>query len=47
MIRIRQQDSAKAAKSYYTTADYLSEGQELIGSWGGKHGQRISNSIQG
>src|ERR1700687_3485081 len=36
MIRITQQDSAKGAKSYYTTADYLSEGQEIVGSWGGK-----------
>ena len=36
MIRITQQESAKNAKSYYATADYYSEGQELIGSWGGK-----------
>lgn len=36
MIRISQQVSAKNAKSYYATADYYSEGQELVGSWGGK-----------
>ena len=41
MIRITQQDSAKAAKSYYTTADYYSEGQELVGSWGGKGAARL------
>ena len=36
MIRISQQDSAGAAKKYYSTADYYNEGQELVGSWGGK-----------
>src|SRR5438128_12753 len=41
MIRITQQDSAKGAKSYYATADYLSEGQELVGSWGGKGASRL------
>ena len=35
MIRITQQDNAGAAKKYYSTADYYSEGQELVGSWGG------------
>src|SRR5271157_3190435 len=41
MIRVIQQDSAKSAKSYYTTADYYSEGQELVGSWGGKGAARL------
>src|SRR5580658_10436766 len=41
MIRISQQDSAKGAKSYYATADYYSEGQELVGSWGGKGASRL------
>src|SRR5258708_1711378 len=41
MIRITQQDSAKDAKRYYATADYYSEGQELIGSWGGKGALRL------
>ena len=36
MLRVTQQDCAKGAKSYYARADYLSEGQEIIGSWGGK-----------
>src|SRR5271156_1207017 len=36
MIRITQQDSADSAKRYYATADYYSEGQEIVGSWGGK-----------
>lgn len=44
MIRITQQDSAKAAKSYYATADYYSEGQELVGSWGGKGAARLGLS---
>jgi conjugative relaxase-like TrwC/TraI family protein len=41
MIRISQQDNAGAAKSYYSTADYYTEGQELIGSWGGKGASRL------
>lgn len=44
MIRISQQDSAKGAKSYYTKADYLSEGQEIVGSWGGKGASRLGLS---
>src|SRR5947199_8717988 len=41
MLRITQQDSAKDAKRYYTTADYLSEGQELVGAWGGQAADRL------
>jgi conjugative relaxase-like TrwC/TraI family protein len=44
MIRISQQDSAGAAKRYYSTADYYSEGQELVGSWGGKGASRLGLS---
>src|SRR5947207_13123820 len=41
MIRITQQDSAGSAKRYYATADYYSEGQEIVGSWGGKGASRL------
>src|SRR5271154_3682351 len=41
MIRITQQDSAAGAKSYYSTADYYTEGQELVGRWGGKGADRL------
>src|ERR1700681_3229131 len=41
MIRITKQDNAKSAKSYYATADYYSEGQEIVGSWGGKGASRL------
>jgi conjugative relaxase-like TrwC/TraI family protein len=44
MIRISQQDSASGAKRYYATADYYSEGQELVGSWGGKGAERLGLS---
>src|SRR6202045_2975976 len=36
MIRVTQQNSGAAAKKYYATADYYSEGQEIVGRWGGK-----------
>src|SRR5665213_212559 len=41
MIRITQQNSGAAAKKYYATADYYSEGQEIVGSWGGKGASRL------
>jgi len=40
MLRIIQNTSAQSAKSYYTEGlsreDYYSEGQEIIGEWGGQ-----------
>ena len=36
MLRIIQNNSAAGAKSYYTTADYYTEGQELQGHWRGE-----------
>ena len=41
MLRITQQDSAADAKRYYASADYYSEGQEIVGSWGGRGAQRL------
>jgi conjugative relaxase-like TrwC/TraI family protein len=41
MIRITQQDSAAGAKRYYATADYYSEGQEILGTWGGKGAEML------
>ena len=36
MLRIIQNTSAAGAKSYYSTADYYTEGQELEGHWRGE-----------
>ncbi|WP_254508986.1 MobF family relaxase [Anatilimnocola floriformis] len=36
MLRIIQNRSSAGAKSYYSKADYYTEGQELAGYWGGK-----------
>ena len=36
MLRIRQNTHVDGAKSYYSTADYYTEGQELTGRWRGK-----------
>src|ERR1700688_1362638 len=41
MIRITKQENAGAAKKYYATADYYSEGQEIVGAWGGKGAARL------
>src|ERR1700678_2669657 len=44
MIRVTPQKSAKDAKRYYATADYYSEGQEIIGLWGGKGAEKLGLS---
>src|ERR1700724_2137428 len=44
MIRVTQQNSGSAAKQYYATADYYSEGQEIVGLWGGKGASRLGLS---
>jgi conjugative relaxase-like TrwC/TraI family protein len=36
MLRIIQNNSAAGAKSYYASADYYTQGQELEGQWRGK-----------
>src|SRR5687767_7566211 len=41
MLRITQQDSSKGAKVYYASADYYSEGQEIVGEWGGQGARRL------
>lgn len=44
MLRVIQTKSAEGTKSYYSRSDYLSEGQELVGRWGGKGGQMLGLS---
>lgn len=44
MIRVTQQNSADGAKRYYAAADYYTQGQELIGHWGGKGAERLGLS---
>jgi conjugative relaxase-like TrwC/TraI family protein len=41
MLRIVQNISAAGAKSYYSTADYYTEGQELNGFWRGEGASRL------
>ncbi len=36
MLTVYAQKSASAVKSYFTVADYYSEGTETVGQWGGK-----------
>ena len=36
MLNVTAQKSAQGAKDYFAKSDYYSEGQELIGHWGGK-----------
>ncbi|QYO62913.1 MobF family relaxase [Leptolyngbya sp. 7M] len=44
MLRVTQSNSAARAKSYYSTADYYTEGQELVGLWRGKGAARLKLS---
>ncbi|MBI1380951.1 MAG: relaxase domain-containing protein [Planctomycetaceae bacterium] len=41
MLRIVQSTTPAAAKSYYSTADYYTEGQELAGVWRGQAASRL------
>ncbi len=41
MLRIIQNSSAAGAKSYYSSADYYNEGQELVGVWRGEGAKRL------
>ena len=42
MLRITQNTSAAGAMTYYTTADYYTEGQELEGRWRGKGAELLA-----
>lgn len=44
MLRVTQSSSAARAKSYYSTADYYTEGQELVGHWRGRGAARLKLS---
>ena len=44
MLRIVQNSTAAGAKSYYSTADYYTEGQELVGVWRGAGAARLGLS---
>lgn len=41
MLRIHQNRSAAGAKTYYSQADYYSEGHELVGQWGGRGAKQL------
>jgi conjugative relaxase-like TrwC/TraI family protein len=41
MLRIIQNSSPAGAASYYSTADYYSEGQELVGRWRGLGAEKL------
>lgn len=41
MLRINANISAAGAKSYYSTSDYYTEGQELVGVWRGAGASRL------
>jgi conjugative relaxase-like TrwC/TraI family protein len=36
MLNVTPQRSPEAAKTYFAKSDYYSEGQEIVGNWGGK-----------
>ncbi|MFI4870326.1 MAG: MobF family relaxase, partial [Phycisphaerales bacterium JB061] len=44
MLRIIQNNTPAGAKSYYSTADYYAEGQELVGLWRGDAAARLGLS---
>ncbi len=44
MLRIIQNSSVHGAMNYFTSADYLSEGQELDGRWRGQGAERLGLS---
>lgn len=44
MLRIIQNTSAAGAKTYYSTADYYTEGQELAGQWRGEGARQLGLS---
>ncbi len=44
MLRINQNSSAGGAKTYYTQADYYTEGQELAGYWRGIGAEKLGLS---
>lgn len=50
MLRMIQSSSAAGAKNYYTEGlskeDYYSEGQEIIGAWGGRLAEKLGLSGQ-
>lgn len=41
MLRIIQNSASQRAKSYYSTSDYYSQGQELVGFWRGEGARRL------
>lgn len=44
MLRVIENSSSAGAKSYFSSADYYSEGQELTGIWRGKGAARLGLS---
>ncbi|MBW7904831.1 MAG: relaxase domain-containing protein [Phycisphaerae bacterium] len=44
MLRVIQNSTPAGAKSYYSTADYYAEGQELAGVWRGHAAARLGLS---